>query len=107
MVKTISIVLLLLALVLSACQSAGTTTTTIEEFQTTPVETDQPAAPVVPSPTTGPNAASTDQVVAAQCTVVSSLVASEESLYPPVSDGDWIKGPETAEVTIIEYSDFQ
>jgi hypothetical protein len=29
------------------------------------------------------------------------------ALFPPVSQGDWVRGPETASVTLVEYSDFQ
>ena len=29
------------------------------------------------------------------------------SLFPPVSEEDWARGPKTASVTLIEYSDFQ
>jgi len=32
---------------------------------------------------------------------------TEESLLPPPSDQDWVKGSDDAQVTIIEYSDFQ
>ncbi len=28
-------------------------------------------------------------------------------IYPPITDTDWVKGPASAKVTIIEYSDFQ
>jgi hypothetical protein len=44
------------------------------------------------------------------CTVVSVIPTAgptEPSLFPPVSEADWVIGPETAEVTILEYSDFQ
>jgi hypothetical protein len=30
-----------------------------------------------------------------------------ESIYPPASETDWVKGPADAKVTIIEYGDFQ
>jgi hypothetical protein len=30
-----------------------------------------------------------------------------EALFPTVSGEDWVRGPETASVTLIEYSDFQ
>jgi len=49
-------------------------------------------------------------VSAAQCTVVSSQPtpdSTERSLFPAVSDVDWIQGPDTAAVTFVEYSDFQ
>jgi len=32
---------------------------------------------------------------------------TEESLFDPVSESDWVRGPDSAMVTIIEYSDFQ
>jgi cyclophilin family peptidyl-prolyl cis-trans isomerase/protein-disulfide isomerase len=44
------------------------------------------------------------------CTVVSALPTpspEELSLFPPVGADERIKGPETAAVTIVEYSDFQ
>jgi len=44
----------------------------------------------------------------AGCTLISSLnAATEPSLYPSVSASDWMLGPETAAMTIIEYGDFQ
>jgi hypothetical protein len=44
------------------------------------------------------------------CTVITQKPTpgpTAESIFPPVSDTDWVKGPITAKVTIIEYSDFQ
>ena len=64
-----------------------------------------PTAVVVPDPTqiAGPP-------VPEGCTVVSprpTAGPTQQSLFPPVSADDWVKGPDSAQVTFIEYSDFQ
>jgi hypothetical protein len=44
------------------------------------------------------------------CTVITQKPTpgpTAESIFPPVSDMDWVEGPASAKVTIIEYSDFQ
>ncbi|HLF29700.1 MAG TPA: thioredoxin domain-containing protein, partial [Xanthomonadales bacterium] len=44
------------------------------------------------------------------CTVMSLKPTpgpTERSLFPPVSSSDWARGAESADVTIIEYSDYQ
>jgi protein-disulfide isomerase len=44
------------------------------------------------------------------CTVITKQPTpgpTAESIFPPVSDKDHVKGPANAKVTIIEYSDFQ
>jgi hypothetical protein len=44
------------------------------------------------------------------CTIVTKKPTpgpTAESIYPPISTTEWVKGPESAKVTIIEYSDFQ
>lgn len=44
------------------------------------------------------------------CTVVSRQPTpdpTEQALIPPVGEGDWIKGAENAQITLLEYSDFQ
>lgn len=44
------------------------------------------------------------------CTVITQKPTpgpTAESIFPPVSDTEWVKGPASAKVTIIEYSDFQ
>jgi hypothetical protein len=102
--------LLLLVFILAACGGNGQ-----------PVETEAPATlppePSLPTETPLPPAATStsgtsEQAVepAAGCTVVSTSAepsAEQESLFPRVSGEDYVKGPETAKVTIIEYSDFQ
>lgn len=99
MLKRIWIIILLLIVLLTACQRG----------QDTPVveSTDQPtAAPTQPAAQTGQG----ETAMQATCTVVSSFTAAEsteQSPFPAVSESDWVKGPETARVTITEYSDFQ
>lgn len=42
------------------------------------------------------------------CTVTSFQPTPEaESYFPKVTDQDWARGPATAKVTILDYSDFQ
>ena len=44
------------------------------------------------------------------CTAIQSAPTpspQEASLFPPVSESDWVEGPAEAAVTIIEYTDFQ
>lgn len=72
-----------------------------------------------PAATEAPTAASTGEAAAtevatssgpATCTVSSSLPTpgpTEASLFPPVTESDWTKGPENATMTIIIYDDFQ
>lgn len=107
-------VLLLLGLswLLSACSGIQATSGT-PATGVTPVVTQESFA-ASPSPlvqqTTSPDAtAAAVPVKAAQCTVVSTIPTpgpTEQSLFPPVGTGDWTQGPDTAQVTFIEYSDF-
>jgi hypothetical protein len=103
---TFSIVLVVF---LAACQSAPTspTATPEEQVQASPIptQTELPPLPEVsPTPTDDQSANQAD----ANCTVVSrGPVPTEESVVPPVSDTDWVQGPEDAMITIIEYGDFQ
>jgi len=44
------------------------------------------------------------------CTVATLLPGADpevESLFPPIGETDWIRGPSDAAVTIVEYADFQ
>jgi hypothetical protein len=83
-----------LALLLSACRSApGSAPAT-----GAPTATREPS---IPTATPGEPM---------QCTLVSAQPTpgpTEQSLFPSVGERDWIKGPDSASLTIIEYSDFQ
>lgn len=99
MSRRVSFLFFILALILGACQSASPTAGPPTDTAT-PTETSPP-------PTQAEAASSGD---GATCTVVSLLPTpgpTEQSLFPPVSDADWIKGQNSAHVTIIEYGDFQ
>jgi phosphohistidine phosphatase SixA len=114
MLKKFSISMVILAIFLVACSSSSTKVPTetsaepIETAENTGVEgTAKPTLPLA-SPTSG-----TDQAVEsseANCTVVSHQPTpgpTEQSLVPPVGNGDWTYGPDDAAVTFIEYGDFQ
>lgn len=80
----------LAAVLLGACipQSAFTTTATPPSSAAAALSPSGPAACRVVNllPTPGP---------------------SEIALYPPPTESDWKLGPDTAQVTFMEYSDFQ
>jgi protein-disulfide isomerase len=97
MKKFILLLLLLLSLVLSAC--AGNAQ-----------QTSQPTSPPAPTTVLTVPAANEPAGPDSGCTVISRKPTpgpTQESLFPPVSKDDWVKGPENAKVTIIEYADFQ
>lgn len=113
---------LVLALVLGACQATQSPSST-----TSPSPVAQTSATEVASPTTAPAAAATDAVASPAslaigqktpagpaappgCTVVSrdpTPEPTQASIFPPVTEKDWVQGPLTATATILEYSDFQ
>jgi protein-disulfide isomerase len=116
MPKRISLLLACLALILAACQSTPQSTPPPGEAQ----ETAGASAPASTSPVnTAPSPPETQAPAAtvaesqagpASCTVVSPQPTpgpTEQSLFPPPGEADWILGPDTAAVTITEYSDFQ
>ena len=112
MINKTVLLLLGLSLLLSACQgrqatgetpvSPVTPVVTPETFAATP----PPSSQLAGSPD-ATSAAAPGQ--AANCTVVSIIPTpgpTEQSLFPPVGAGDWTQGPDTADVTFTEYSDF-
>jgi hypothetical protein len=103
MFQRISFVLLCLGLMLTACKSkSGSGTATAlpsnvpQPTNATPVGTVKAASPTLVS------------VSVPSCTVVSFVPTPDPtSLFPPVTDKDWVRGLMTATVTIVEYGDFQ
>lgn len=92
----------LLALLLSACNSQGTQPVleASATIQAAPTQTAiQPATPAPGMVSAEPG-----------CTVVSPNPTpgpTLQALFPAATDADWTRGPLTAAVTIMEYSDFQ
>lgn len=90
-------ILVLASVMLSACAKA---TPTLEPIASLVQPSTQPEVPSSPGLNEPP----------ASCTVVTKRPTqspTEESLFPPVSEDDHVRGPETAKLTLIEYSDFQ
>ena len=79
--------------------------------QTQVVATSTPTTAARPAPTVVLTVPEESSILPdSGCTVVTQKPTpgpTAESAFPPVSDTDWTKGPSTARVTIIEYSDFQ
>jgi hypothetical protein len=98
--KLLLVVLVLTAVVLAGC---------LPQTQASPTPT--ATAIVRPAPTTVVTVPSQAALFPdSGCTVVTRKPTpgpTAESIYPPISSTDWVKGPESAKVTILEYSDFQ
>lgn len=115
MKKLLLIAFIFMAVVLAACQSSTPSeiAAVTEKAVTTqpPTAASDPTQPAEPVPTqASEDTAAKDSSVRMKCTVESfdpTPGPTEESIIPPVSESDWVHGPDTAEVTIIEYSDFQ
>lgn len=119
--RRLLIPIIFLAMILAACQANTPVTTEIpnetESIQSTEAPTDTPVKTEavqnteVAEETSIPNEedALSDSPPPG-CTVISARPTpgpTEQSLYPPVSEEDWVSGPDDASITIIEYSDFQ
>lgn len=114
MIKKIVTLLLIFVVFLVACQSAPASPTEASSTESDPAQIgeDAPSTKLPPLPVVSPTPA-TDQTVnpgEANCTVVSSQPETgptEQSIVSAVSEADWVHGPQDAEITIIEYGDFQ
>ena len=101
--KKIILLLAGMALSLAACQGQAASP------QPTPTEAATPS--LVPTiQATQAEATPTQPSAPAGCTAISPEPTpgpTETSLFPLVNSDDWVKGPEDASITLIEYSDFQ
>ncbi len=109
MIKKIVTLLLISVVFLVACQSAPASPTEADPAQ---IVEDAPSTELPPLPEVSPTPATeqTGNLGEANCTVVSSQPEpgpTEQSIVSAVSEADWVHGPEDAEITIIEYGDFQ
>ena len=96
--KSIMLLFLLAAVILSGCLAQGQTTS--------PSSTNSQPAPTIVLKVP----AQTSLAPVSGCTVVSQKPTpgpTQPPTYPLVSESDWVKGLANAKVTIIEYSDFQ
>jgi hypothetical protein len=100
----VSIFLILLGILITACGGASTP----QSDAATPTEVSRVTPPTQASTPTMLEPG--DLQLTTNCTVVSRRPTpgpTEQSLFPPVDEDDWVKGAKDAQVTIIEYSDFQ
>ena len=109
--KRLWILLILLLLLLAACTGASSDTTEVESALVgDDVSSENPTEPEptteAPTATVG---SSNKSGLEMECTFVgdSPNVPPEYEAIFGVTESDWVKGSETAAVTILEYSDFQ
>jgi hypothetical protein len=106
MKKQILLLLTALALILTACAQSTTQPAETESATQPPTE-----VPVKQEPATQvasqPEPAADDEP---GCTVIGPKPTPDptlQAILPPPGENDWIKGPEDAYVTLVEYGDFQ
>lgn len=107
MTKRLLIPLTMLVLLLAACSGAEAPTN-----EASAAELSAPLGePVESSPTatSAPTQKAVSEGLQMECTLVSNQPEAPAELASilGVKEGDWVSGPETAAVTIVEYSDFQ
>ncbi len=99
--KRVLPLLLLAAVVLTACggQSTATKWASTSTKAAAPAATATAVQPTaVPTPTVTP--------LPNGCQTV-SLLPEPDPAFPDVAKSDWVKGPASAKITILEFSDFQ
>ncbi len=99
MKRLLPIIIILAAVILTACGGAGQSpviTATVPPTQPPQPTADTPTEIPVPTPTPLPDGC-----------MLTSILPEADPAFPPVVDSDWQLGPKDATVTILEYSDFQ
>lgn len=96
--KSAIFVILILALLLSACGSL-----------TPPAAGTQETQPTTQEATSSADSTQTVATTAPECLVDTSSQPdlAQEAMFPRVGEREWVQGPENARVRLIEYSDFQ
>ena len=110
------ILIILVALLLTGCQQAASPTAPdrVETLSPVPQTTraitqPEPSAAVIATENSAPVETTTAQQLAG-CTMISPRPTpgpTQLSIFPPPGAQDWVYGAEAAQVTLIEYSDFQ
>lgn len=110
MKKLVLLLMVSVFVFLAACSGSQLTTTpemSKSEPEATATDIAQSTATSEPKQSS-PLLAGSDEPT--ECNVVGLLPPldpTQQALFPPVTEGEWIKGPSNAAVTIVEYSDFQ
>lgn len=115
MPKRLLVLMILILFLLAACSGNGQTQVTdvpAPEKESEPTSEPTKVEPTKIEPTEEPSGASANQPATGpqmECTLVSDQPEAPAELVAifGVTENDWVKGPDTAAVTFVEYSDFQ
>lgn len=107
MLKKLLVPLLILPLILAAC--GGETQASLEEAPVAVVDAAAKVESIVEPVATEAVAEPVSGKFASECTLVSAALDAPEAYAElfGVTERDWVYGPETAALTIVEYGDFQ
>lgn len=107
------LVVIFAVMALTACGSAATAVPTEQLVQTEAAVTPQPTQEAAAQPTDNATQAASAQPAEAAYptpnpnpTCVAAPIPTVPDL-PEVTEDDWVRGPENAKITLIEYADFQ
>ncbi|MBT3389251.1 MAG: hypothetical protein HN413_02470 [Chloroflexi bacterium] len=107
MLKKLLVPLLILPLMLAAC--SGETQASLEEAPVAVADAASKVESIVEPVATEAAAESVPGEFTSVCTLVSAALDAPEEYAQlfGVTERDWVYGPETAALTIVEYGDFQ